>query len=67
MPKKASKVLSRMADSGILGGLSVEALGSDGPLGAEGESDHVILVTATERRTRSDIEFYAKTLAKALN
>jgi len=67
VPKKASKVLSRMADSGILGGLSVEALGSDGPLGAEGESDHVILVTATERRTRSDIEFYAKTLAKALN
>jgi glycine dehydrogenase subunit 1 len=67
VPKKASKVLSRMADNGILGGLSVEALGSDGPVDAEGESDHVILVTATERRTRSDIELYAKMLAKALN
>jgi glycine dehydrogenase subunit 1 len=67
VPKKASKVLSRMADNGILGGLSVEALGSDGPVDAEGESDHVILVTATERRTRSDIELYAKTLSKALN
>jgi hypothetical protein len=27
----------------------------------------VILVTATERRTRSDIELYATTLAKAVN
>ena len=67
VPKKASKVLSRMADSGILGGLSIEALNSDGAFDAPGETDHVILVTATERRTRSDIELYAKTLAKALN
>jgi glycine dehydrogenase subunit 1 len=67
VPKKASKVLSRMADSGILGGLSTEALNSDGAFDAPGETDHVILVTATERRTRSDIELYAKTLAKALN
>jgi glycine dehydrogenase subunit 1 len=67
VPKKASKVLSRMADSGILGGLSTEALNSDGAFDAQGETDHVILVTATERRTRSDIELYAKTLAKALS
>ena len=67
VPKKASKVLSRMADGGILGGLSTEALNSDGAFDAQGETDHVILVTATERRTRSDIELYAKTLAKALN
>jgi glycine dehydrogenase subunit 1 len=67
VPKKASKVLSRMAENGILGGLSTEALNSDGPIDAQCETDHVILVTATERRTRDDIELYAKTLAKALN
>jgi glycine dehydrogenase subunit 1 len=66
-PKKASKVLSRMADNGILGGLSVEALNADGPNDGQGESDHVILVTATERRTSSDIELYVKTLAKAVS
>lgn len=67
VPKKASKVLSRMADNAILGGLSIEALNGDGPIEAMDESDHVILVTATERRTRSDIELYATTLAKAVN
>jgi glycine dehydrogenase subunit 1 len=67
VPKKATKVLSRMAEHGILGGLSIAALNSDGPLDAQRETDHVILVTATERRTRADIELYAKTLAKAVN
>jgi glycine dehydrogenase subunit 1 len=67
VPKKASKVLSRMADQGILGGLSTEALSSDGPIDAQCETDRVILVTATERRTRSDIELYVKTLSKAVN
>jgi glycine dehydrogenase subunit 1 len=67
VPKKASKVLSRMADNGILAGLSTEALNSDGPIDAQGESDHVILVTATERRTKADIELYAKTLSKAVS
>jgi glycine dehydrogenase subunit 1 len=67
VPKKASKVLSRMAEHGILGGLSTEALNSDGPLDAQGETDQVILATATERRTRADIELYVKTLTKAVN
>jgi glycine dehydrogenase subunit 1 len=67
VPKKASKVLSRMADHGILGGLSIAALNGDGPAGAIEEHDHVILVTATERRTRSEIELYVEMLAKAVN
>ena len=67
VPKKATKVLSRMAENGILGGLSTAALNGDGPIDAQSETDHVILVTATERRTRADIELYAKTLAKAIS
>ncbi len=66
VPKRASKVLSRMAEEGILGGLSVEALNSDGSDDARGPDDHEILVTTTERRTRAHIELYAKTLAKAI-
>jgi glycine dehydrogenase subunit 1 len=66
VPKRASKVLSRMAEQGILGGLSVEALNSDGSDEAKGGDDHVILVTTTERRTRAHIELYATTLAKAI-
>ena len=67
VPKKASKVLSRMADNGILGGLSTQALNSDGPIDARCESDRVILVTATERRTKADIDLYVKTLTKAIS
>ncbi len=67
VPKKASKVLSRMADNGILGGLSIAALNADGHASAMDENDHVILVTATERRTTSEIELYVETLAKAVN
>jgi glycine dehydrogenase subunit 1 len=67
VPKKATKVLSRMAENGILGGLSTAALNGDGPIDAQSDTDHVILVTATERRTRADIELYAKTLAKAIS
>jgi glycine dehydrogenase subunit 1 len=66
VPKRATKVLSRMAEQGILGGISTEALNSGGLIDAKCETDHVILVTTTERRTRSDIEFYAKTLSKAI-
>jgi glycine dehydrogenase subunit 1 len=67
VPKKASKVLSRMADNGILGGLSTASLNSDSPIDAQCETDHVILVTATERRTKADIDLYVKTLTKAIS
>jgi glycine dehydrogenase subunit 1 len=67
VPRKASKVLSRMADNGILGGLSTQALNSDGPIDVRCEGDRVILVTATERRTKADIDFYVKTLTKAIS
>jgi len=66
VPKKASKVLLSMADRGILGGLSDSALNAAGTMDAVSGSDHVILVTATERRTRSDIEQYVKALRKAV-
>lgn len=67
VPKKASKVLSRMADRGILGGLSDAALNAGGAMDAVANSERVILVSATERRTRSDIEQYVKALRKAVD
>ena len=67
VPKKASKVLSRMADRGILGGLGDAALNDGAAMDAVSDSDHVILVTATERRTKSDIERYVKALRKAVD
>jgi glycine dehydrogenase subunit 1 len=61
VPEDASSVLSRMAEDGILGGLSSAALNDD-----DRDGDRVILVTVTERRTRADIERYATSLTKAI-
>jgi glycine dehydrogenase subunit 1 len=60
VPEPAPLVLSRMADDGILGGLS------DAALGGTVDGDRVILVAVTERRTRADIERYVTSLTKAI-
>jgi glycine dehydrogenase subunit 1 len=67
VPKRASKVLSHMAEAGILAGLSTAALSAGGTIDAECETDQVMLVAVTERRTRTEIEHYVKTLRKAVN
>jgi glycine dehydrogenase subunit 1 len=65
VPKNASEVLCAMCDDGGLGGLSVGELcqGEDPSLN---ESENVLLVTVTERRTLSQIEHYVDTLRKVL-
>jgi glycine dehydrogenase subunit 1 len=65
VPKNASEVLCAMCDDGVLGGLSVGELcqGEDPSLN---ESENVLLVTVTERRTLSQIEHYVDTLRKVL-
>ena len=67
VPKKAPKVLTRLAEHGILGGLSTAALAEGGPTDDAYENDRVILMSATERRTRDEIEHFAKTLRKAVS
>ena len=56
-------MLSRMADDGILGGLSNARLEG---ASTDRDGDRVILVAVTERRTRADIERYATSLTKAI-
>jgi hypothetical protein len=56
-----------MADRGILGGLSDSSLHAAGAVDAVVDGERVIVVTATERRTRSDIEQYVKALRKAVD
>jgi glycine dehydrogenase subunit 1 len=63
VPEDASAVLSRMADDGILGGLSNARLEG---ASTDRDGDRVILVAVTERRTRADIERYATSLTKAI-
>lgn len=65
--KDGARVLSDMAGSGVLGGLSVAALCDDDDSSVEGSSDDVILVTVTERRTKDDIDNYVDVLRKAMS
>ncbi|MGD0056094.1 MAG: aminomethyl-transferring glycine dehydrogenase subunit GcvPA [Acidimicrobiales bacterium] len=65
VPEDASLVLARMAEDGILAGLSTTAL-NEGPISAHCDSDRVILATVTERRTRDDIDRYVTSLTKAV-
>jgi glycine dehydrogenase subunit 1 len=67
LPRDASVVLSRMAQNGILGGLSVAAL-ADGHDPSVGDGiDNVMIVTVTERRTREQVDDYVDQLRKAVN
>lgn len=67
LPRDASIVLSRMAQNGILGGLSVAAL-ADGHDPSVGEGiDNVMIVTVTERRTREQVDDYVDQLRTAVN
>lgn len=67
VPKKATKILARMAEHGILGGLATASLVDGARADDDYENDRVLLVTATERRTRGELEQYVKTLRKAVD
>jgi glycine dehydrogenase subunit 1 len=62
----ARDALSSMAERNVLGGLALSELcgGTDPSL--EGDLADVILVTVTERRTRSEIDHYVDTMREVL-
>ena len=65
--RDAAAVLLTMASDGVLGGVAVAALHRRGPdPSIEGDVDHVLLVTVTERRTKDEIDHYVEVLRKAV-
>jgi len=58
LPVPAATVVDRMADAGFLAGVDLA--------GAYDGGDHALLVTATERRTRQEIEAYVAAFTKAV-
>jgi hypothetical protein len=60
-------LLDRLADQGVLGGLSISGL-TAGPDGSISERDRAvaIVVAVTERRTRAEIDHFATALGKAV-
>ena len=57
-PVPAAVVIERLADEGFLAGIALDEGYADG--------EHGLLVAATERRTRSEIDGYAAAFAKAV-
>ena len=66
LPERATVVLSRMADEGILAGVAVSALTGGLDASMDDAIDHALLVTVTERRTRRELDRYADVLAAAV-
>jgi glycine dehydrogenase subunit 1 len=66
LTKRADEVISLMAESGVLAGLSVGALSANADPSIESGIEHVLLVTVTERRTKVEIDHYVETLKEAL-
>lgn len=66
VPKKATKVLSRLAGDGILGGLALSSLIAKDDRSVNGDSGRIILITVTERRTRREIDRYVASFRKAV-
>ena len=60
--------IERLADEGYLGGLALaDLIGEDGdPSVAPGDAVHGLLVAVTERRTRSEVEGFVRTLDKVV-
>jgi glycine dehydrogenase subunit 1 len=67
LPRSASGVLDDLVGEGILGGLSVESLVGGGDPSIEGDVGDVVLVAVTERRTRDELDHYARVLRKVLS
>jgi len=58
LPVPAATVVDRMADAGFLAGIDLAGTYDGG--------DHALLITATERRTRQEIEAYVAAFTKAV-
>ncbi len=65
LARPADEVLARMADAGVLAGVSVGDLCEGADPSLDGAED-VLLVTVTERRTREEIDRYVTALREAL-
>lgn len=65
LSENASSVLLTMANDGVLGGVAAAALtmGEDPSLD---DSENVLIVTVTERRTKEEIDHYVEVLRKAV-
>jgi glycine dehydrogenase subunit 1 len=67
VPGDAEVVLDRLADEGFLGGLALGALTEEGDPSVDPSlRGRSILMAATERRTRIEIDAFATALAKAV-
>lgn len=58
LPVPASVVVDRMADAGFLAGVDLGGQYDDG--------EHALLISATERRTRDEIDAYVTAMSKAV-
>jgi len=59
-------VLHDMAEEGVLAGLSVAALTQGPDLSIAQDIERVMLVTVTERRTRSELDHYVNVMRKVV-
>jgi len=66
LSKPASEVITLMAKQHVLAGLSVAALSAGADVSIEGDIDHVLLVSVTERRTKDEIDHYVRAMREAL-
>lgn len=65
LPVAADTVVDRMADEGFLAGVAL-APGGDDSSGEESDYGDGLLIAATERRTRAEIDRYAQALEKVV-
>jgi len=68
LPIAARVAIERLAEEGYLGGLALgDLIGDDGdPSVAADDAVHGLLVAVTERRTRSEVEGFVRTLDKVV-
>src|SRR5665647_3347839 len=66
VPESAALVLHDMAEEGVLAGLSVAALTQGPDLSIAQDIDRAMLVTVTERRTRSELDHYVNVMRKVV-
>ena len=67
LPRSARDVIAAMAESHVLAGLCVGDLVGAGDLSLDGAAERVLLVTVTERRTRSEIDRYVDAMKGVLH
>lgn len=67
LPRSANDVIASMAERHVLAGLSVGALSEGDDPSIESGIDRVLLVSVTERRTKDELDHYAKALGEVIS